>query len=93
MVGADDVIKLSNDDETTEHFVVIVGMGTDKTGNYFLFYDNAVPNSSIRTHNDNKLYCKCNDSKLEGTGSILNRYIQMNTSKKKYTVTQIRETR
>ena len=93
MVGVDDDIKLSNDDETTEHFVVIVGMGTDTTGNYFLFYDNAVPDKYVGTHNDNKLYCKCNDFKLEGTGSHLNIYIQMNTSKKKYTVTQIRETK
>ena len=93
MVGVDDDTKLSNDDLTTEHFVVIVGMGTDRIGNYFLFYDNAVPNSSVGTHPDNKLYCKCKEFKLEGKGSLLNRYIQMNTSKKKYIVTQIRETR
>jgi len=93
MVGVDDDVKLSNDDETTEHFVVIVGMGSDTNGNYFLFYDNAVPNSSVGASSDNKLYCKCKDSKLEGTGSLLNRYIQINTSKKKYVVTQIRETK
>lgn len=93
MVGVDDDNRLSNDDLTTEHFVVIVGMGTDTVGNYFLFYDNAVPDSFVGTHSDNKLYCKCKDFKLEGEGSLLNAYIQRNTSKKKYTVTQIRETK
>lgn len=92
MVGVDDDKKLDNDDMTTEHFVVIVGMGTDAVGNYFLFYDNAVSSSTIGTSADNKLYCKCNDFKLEGKGSVLNDYIQ-STSKKKYLVTQIRETK
>ena len=92
MVGVDDGSKLDNDDMTTEHFVVIVGMGTDATGNFFLFYDNAVANNTIGTSPKNKLYCKCTDYKLQGVGDIANSYIQ-GSAKQKYTVTQIRETK
>ncbi len=92
MVGVDDGPELINDDMTTEHFVVIVGMGSDTSGNFFLFYDNAVANNAIGTSTKNKLYCKCNDFKLEGIGDTANSYIQ-GSSKQKYTVTQIRETK
>lgn len=30
-----------NIDNTTDHFIVLVGMGQDNLGKYFLFYDNA----------------------------------------------------
>lgn len=93
MVGVDDGAKVTNDDLTTEHFITIVGMGEDSTGKYFLFYDNAVNFSDIDigTSEDNKLYCKHSESKIEGVGEAANTYIQ-GTTKKRYLISQIRET-
>jgi RHS repeat-associated protein len=45
-----------NNDNTTDHFVVIVGMGNDKKGNYFRFYDSATGDSDAGTSSGNKLY-------------------------------------
>ena len=58
IVGIDDIDGSSNPqtDNTTDHFVVIVGMGTDSKGNYFSFYDNASGDPSQGTNPDNKLY-------------------------------------
>jgi hypothetical protein len=93
IVGVDDATLVSNDDMTTEHFITIVGMGEDSTGKYFLFYDNAVPDNDIGTSSQNKLYCKASQYLIEGIGDPRNRYIQENTTKQKYIVTQIRETK
>jgi hypothetical protein len=92
MVGVDDDCRTSNDDMTTEHFVTIVGMGEDASGKYFIFYDNAVVDSDIGTSIQNKLYCKPSVWTIDGTGDPRNGYIQ-DTRKKKYIVTQIRETK
>lgn len=51
-------------DNTTDHFVVIVGMGSDSKGNYFSFYDNADSEIDKVTHTENKLYFLNN--KFEG---------------------------
>jgi len=45
-----------NLDNTTDHFIVIVGMGTDGNGDYFQFYDNATAFSSNGCSELNKLY-------------------------------------
>ncbi len=92
MVGVDDDYKEINADKTTEHFVTIVGMGEDKKGKYFLFYDNASGYVSAGASLNNKLYCNCEEYKLEGVGDVGNTYLQ-GTSKKRYVVTQVRETK
>lgn len=92
MVGVDDGAEVTNDDLTTEHFITIVGMGEDSTGKYFLFYDNATGDSDIGTSANNRLYCKPSVFLIEGDGDYRIDYIQ-NTSKKRYVVTQIRETK
>jgi len=92
MAGVDDDSQVTNDDMTTEHFITIVGIGEDSTGKYFLFYDNAVVDSDIGTSIFNKLYCKPSVWMIEGVGDPRNGYIQ-DTGKKKYIVTQIRETK
>ena len=92
LAGVDDGSSNINKDKTTEHFITIVGMGEDSTGKYFLFYDNAVPNKEIGTSDKNKLYCIPSQCILEGTGDLRNGYIQQ-SPKKKYIVTQIRETK
>ncbi|WP_312902843.1 hypothetical protein [Chryseobacterium taichungense] len=59
IVGIDDKTgHPGNLDNSTDHFVVIVGMGTDSKGRYFRFYDNASGDASQGTHSENKLYIK-----------------------------------
>ena len=59
IVGIDDKTgHPGNLDNSTDHFVVIVGMGTDSKGRYFRFYDNASGDVSQGTHPENKLYIK-----------------------------------
>lgn len=85
-VGVDNHVEITpgNPDLTTDHFVVIVGMGTDEKGNYFHFYDNA--DSRSGTSLNNKLYCVCKENKLAGSTDPLSRYGGGLT----YTVTSIR---
>jgi hypothetical protein len=58
IVGIDDAPGSHNPqtDNTTDHFVVIVGMGKDSNGNYFQFYDNASSRTDQGTSSLNKLY-------------------------------------
>ena len=72
LCGVDDKPGTPNKDTITDHFVIIVGMGSDSIGNYFLFFDNAVSDSSVGASSENKLYCFCSDSKLEGVGDTRN---------------------
>ncbi|MDR3025941.1 hypothetical protein [Chryseobacterium sp.] len=59
IVGIDDKTgHPGNLDNSTDHFVVIVGMGTDSKGRYFRFYDNASGDVNQGTHPENKLYIK-----------------------------------
>lgn len=67
LVGIDrtrSVYPKGQGDKTTDHFVVIVGMGTDIYGKYFTFFDNGTKASGADI-NLNKIYVKCNDDKLE----------------------------
>ena len=58
LVGIDNQPGSSNPgtDKSTDHFVVIVAMGTDANGKYFRFYDSATSYPWKGTSNDNKLY-------------------------------------
>ena len=86
MVGVDYEVpdSLINFDKTTDHYIVIVGMGIDKNGCYFTFYDNRVniADADRGTSQLNKLYCRCETSKLNGY------YLGYD-----YTVTHIRKTK
>ena len=75
-----------NKDHVTDHFVVIVGMGSDANGKYFLFYDNANLAKEKGASDDNKIYCDCNTYSLIGHGAT--DYAQGGYGQ--YTVTQIR---
>lgn len=92
MVGVDDDSKVVNDDLTTEHFVVVVGMGEDAGGKYFLFYDNAVSDPDIGTSDLNRLYCDPKTHEIKGAGDPNNQYIT-GTTKAEYIVSQVRETK
>ena len=58
IVGVDDQNGSSNPltDNTTDHFIVIVGSGSDSNGMYFTFYDNAAGDPVKGAHPSNKLY-------------------------------------
>ena len=97
MVGVDDGDGAANKDKVTDHYVVIVGMGSDNTGKYFLFYDNALnpdigEQRDIATSAENRLYCDCENFIIKGEGDRRNKYIQK-TGYKSFTVTQIRESK
>lgn len=93
MVGIDVHSGSSSNDKATDHYVTIVGMGTDETGKYFSFYDNATsktfPGTShyIGASDKNKIYCDCEDYSLIGKADPLNGYIAKNN----FIVTQIRK--
>jgi RHS repeat-associated protein len=88
MVGVDRNLEQSNDnsDRSTEHFIVVIGMGNDADGNYFLFYDNAASVVLNGTSDSNKLYVK-NDGLVQGTS---NAYIDKDRIVN-YTLTQVRK--
>ena len=53
-------------DNTTDHFVVIVGMGSDAKGMYLIFYDNAVKYSNEGANINNRLYYNSTTKKFQG---------------------------
>lgn len=53
-------------DNTTDHFVVIVGMGSDSKGMYLIFYDNAVGDSNGGANINNRLYYNSTTKKFQG---------------------------
>jgi len=75
-----------NPDGLTDHFITIVGMGSDAKGNYFHFFDNA--HSASGTSLANKLYCNCEKSSLIGKADPRNTYAQKTSA---YIVSTIRE--
>ena len=93
MVGVDNHPGSPNADKTTDHFIVIVGMGNDSVGKYFLFHDNAMGNKNVGASNENRLYCKCKEYKLEGVADKRNSYFSSDAGYKIYTVSQIRKSK
>jgi hypothetical protein len=87
--GVEDGQGSPNADKVTDHFVVIVGRGSDDLGKYFHFYDNATGDKDEGTSAKNRLYVNCDDYLIKGTGD--NSYVRA-TQYKSYIVTQIRET-
>lgn len=70
--------KKRNLDGVTDHFVVIVGMGSDDIGKYFIFYDNA--DVKYGASLNNRLYCDCREYKISGCPDKDTTYIyELNT--------------
>lgn len=68
IVGVDDAPgHTGNLDNTTDHFIVIVGMGHNTNGNYFQFYDNASSNASQGASPLNLLYYNSTTGKISGS--------------------------
>ncbi|MCR4769619.1 MAG: hypothetical protein K5874_05360 [Bacteroidaceae bacterium] len=65
VIGVDDAKGSPNMDKTTDHFLVVVGMGNDKRGNFFVVYDNATSDREEGTNSANKLYYDSKSKKLQ----------------------------
>src|SRR5699024_3879908 len=78
-------------DNTTNHFVVIVGMGEDENGKYFSFFDNASGNSDYGVNSENKFYYNSDLGILKGTSET--KYCNNYTDYGHYIVTQIRKSK
>ncbi len=68
IVGVDFKLDSPNPgtDNTTDHFVVIVGMGSDAKGMYLIFYDNAVSDPNEGANVNNRLYYNSTTKKFQG---------------------------
>ena len=90
LAGVDDSpIDNKNYDKTTDHYIVIVGQGSDDIGNYFNFYDNATSSVEDGTNTNNKLYYDSQNGKI--TGKSQNSYAR--ECPRDYTLTHIRESK
>jgi hypothetical protein len=89
IVGVDDQPGSSSPltDQTTDHFIVIVGSGSDSGGNYFRFYDNASGDPDQGASDSNKLYYNSSTGKITGTSAT------SYASGLTYTVTMIRKSK
>lgn len=90
IVGVDDNDGSPNYDKTTDHFLVVVGIGNDDNGNYFRVYDNATSDLLEGTNPDNKLYYNPDTSKIEANKQFDNSYSQ---EVRCYIVSQVRVSR
>src|SRR5690554_2816435 len=79
-------------DNTTDHFVVIVGTGVSSEGEiYFTFFDNAASTAYEGAHSQNKFFLDTVLNMLVGTTQVAfyrNRYTEYS-----YIVTQIRKSK
>lgn len=93
LVGVDDHPGSPNSDNTTDHFIVIVGMGYDENkGNYFTAYDNATGDQKKGTSDKNRLYVDYENKKIQCQEPFPNNYAT-DPRLRPYTVTQVRESK
>ena len=78
-----------NLDSTTDHFIVLVGMGTDSNGKYFRFYDNASSEVSQGANSLNKLYYNSTTGIIIGNSQT----DYANRQPRSYTITMIRKSK
>jgi len=91
IVGVDDAPgHPGNLDSTTDHFIVIVGMGTDSNGKYFQFYDNASGIVSQGASSLNKLYYNSTTGIISGSSQCIS---YVNETAYPYKVTMIRKSK
>jgi hypothetical protein len=91
----------ANLDLKTDHFIVIVGMGTDAKGKYFRFYDNATSARQIGTSENNRLYYNETTGVISGTTEVAFENARRNNvpqyrdanGKVIYTITHIRRSK
>ncbi len=83
IVGVDHQLNYGVNEGTTDHFVVIVGAGSDNGNTYYRFYDPATTRIDAGASPFNRLYLQ-RDSSLKGTTEYKPGRV--------YTVTQVRPT-
>ncbi len=81
--------SLKNSDASTDHFVVIVAMGTDSKGKYFQFMDSATKIRAYGASYSNRLYYDSNTGKITGKTAIVD-YRSL-SGMHDYIVTQVRK--
>ena len=83
LVGVNHTLGNTYNEGTTDHFIVIVGRGTDDDGNtYYNFYEVGTGRENSGTSDNNKLILN-SDGSLTGSPDY--------SSKKQYTVSQVRK--
>ena len=94
VVGVDNKSGSPNQqtDSTTDHFIVVVGMGTDSKGKYFQVFDNASSMSpeDFGASSENKLYYDANKGII--TGRTKTPFSQ-NSNYNPYIITMIRKSK
>lgn len=93
IVGIDDAAgSPGNLDNSTDHFVVIVGMGTDSNGKFFRFYDNASGIDPLNqgANPENKLYYKYPEKIFTGKTYCID---YRNGTQHDYIITMIRKSK
>lgn len=79
---------IANKDKSTDHFIVIVGMGVDTKGKYFQFYDSSTNYAWLGASKENKLYYDSATGKI--TGKTKSQYANL-SSHHDFIITQIRK--
>lgn len=93
IVGIDDATgSPGNLDNSTDHFVVIVGMGIDSNGKFFRFYDNASGIDPLNqgANPENKLYYKYPEKIFTGKTFCID---YRNGTQHDYIITMIRKSK
>ena len=78
----------ANKDNSTDHFIVIVGMGTDAKGKYFQFMDSSTNWPSLGASESNRLYFNSVTGKI--SGKTMSQY-GARSNRHDFIVTQIRK--
>lgn len=89
LIGVDNRAGSPNDDDITDHFIVVVGMGTDSKGKYIQFMDSATDNRSEGASFNNRLYYNGTTGKITGQTSVKD--YRNNAGMHDYIVTQVRK--
>lgn len=92
IVGVDDEAGSPNPntDNTTDHFIVIVGTGSDTNGTYFTFYDNASGDPNQGADTKNKLYYDPSTGLISGKSQTV---YAKSSNRHDYIVTMIRKSK
>lgn len=92
LIGVDNRIgtpSIKNEDKSTDHFVVIVAMGTDNKGKYFQFMDSSTMIPATGASFSNRLYYNSSTGKI--TGKTANVRYRNFPGMHDYIVTQVRK--
>ena len=84
LIGLDYGSPTSNKDKSTNHFVVVVGMGSNNGRNYFTYYDNLTSYTLFGASPLNRLY-------YDNTSGLITGQFDCPGASKHYTVAQIRK--